>query len=142
MRIKRANKMMNEPPQIMLTDLAFNLLIFFVVCASTEPETGRKQSVPSSSKDQTNVPQAEQNLEVSLTRATAAINGEIVALPEFEAKMKQLLTGKAKPEQRLVVVKSSKDTPYHHWIRVTGMIEQAGGVIAVLVEETRTTATP
>ena len=29
----------------LLTDLAFNLLIFFVVCASTEPEKGRPQQV-------------------------------------------------------------------------------------------------
>src|SRR5437762_8500448 len=122
MRIKRASKTLNEPPQIMLTDLAFNLLIFFVVCASTEPTTGRKQSVPSSSKDQASLPQGEQNIEVNLTPVTAAINGEITALPEFEAKMKQLLSSKTKPEQRLVVVKSSKDTPYHRWIRVTGMI--------------------
>ena len=56
---------------------------------------------------------------MNLTPVTAAINGEITALPEFEAKMKALLSSKTKPEQRLVVVKSSKDTPYHRWIRVT-----------------------
>jgi len=143
MRIaRRGNKMLRESPAILLTDLAFNLLIFFVVCASTEPETGRKQKVPSSSKEQAEKPQGEQNLEVSLTRTGAAINGENVALADFTPKMRQLLAGKTKPEQRMVVVKTTKDTPYHHWIRVTGMVEQAGGVIAVLVEESKTVVTP
>lgn len=139
---RRGDKMMKEPPAILLTDLAFNLLIFFVVCSSNEPETGRKQAVPSGSKEQQAAKQAEQNVEVSLTRATAAINGDPIPLPDFTSKMKQVLTGKTKPEQRLVVVKTTKDTPYHHWIRVTGMIEEAGGVIAVVVEETKTVVTP
>ncbi len=43
----RASKMVVEPPAILLTDLAFNLVIFFVVCASTDPESGRKQDIPS-----------------------------------------------------------------------------------------------
>src|SRR5437763_12614473 len=108
MRIaRRGNKMLRESPAILLTDLAFNLLIFFVVCASTEPETGRRQAVPSSSKEKAAQQQGEQNLEVSLTRSSAAINGETVALADFTAKMKDLLAGKTKQEQRLVVVKTT-----------------------------------
>ena len=52
---RRSGTMMNEPPAIMLTDLAFNLLIFFVVCASTEPETGRKQNISGGSKDKVTI---------------------------------------------------------------------------------------
>src|SRR5881394_3769630 len=109
MRIaRRGSKMLREPPAILLTDLAFNLLIFFVVCASTEPETGRKQKVPSSSKEKAQAPQGEQNLEVSLAtregRPTVAINGETIPESDFTAKIRQLLAGKTKPEQRLVVV--------------------------------------
>lgn len=139
---KRGSNMLREPPAVLLTDLAFNLLIFFVVCASTDPETGRQQKVPSSSKDQAQAPQAEQNLEILLTRTTVAINGEQVPQADFTEQLKKKLTGKTKPEQRLVVVKSEKDTPYHRWITVTGMIEQAGGTIAVVVEETKTVVTP
>jgi hypothetical protein len=32
-------------------------------------------------------------------------------------------------------VKSKTDTPYHHWIKVTELIEQAGGVITIQREE-------
>ncbi len=28
-----------------------------------------------------------------------------------------------------------KDTPYHYWIKVTGLIEEAGEIVAVEVEK-------
>jgi hypothetical protein len=37
----------------------------------------------------------------------------------------------------MVVVKSNKDVPYQHWIHVTGMIEKAGGIVALQIEEDR-----
>ena len=47
------------------------------------------------------------------------------------------LAGKTRKEDLMVVLKSNKDTPYQHWIRVTGLIEQAGGIVALQLEETR-----
>ena len=118
----------------LLTDLAFNLLIFFVVCASISPEQGRSQSVPSADKDKQN-DQKSQNVEVAIERTSAKINGEEVKDAELVSKLKSLLANKPKPEDRIVVVKSTKDTPYAQWIRVTGAIEQAGGVITLQLEE-------
>ena len=118
----------------LLTDLAFNLLIFFVVCASTDPDKGRAQQVPSSNKDAT-TEQATKNVEVALTRTTVAVNGAGLPLADLRAKLVELLASKAKPEDRIVVVRSTKDTPYHQWIKVTGLIEKAGGVITLQLEE-------
>src|SRR5438094_71661 len=121
---RREARMMNEPPAIMLTDLAFNLLIFFVVCASTEPENGRKQNISGGSKDKTANQQSDQNIEVYLTNADASINGNLTKLPDIPSKLREMLKGKTKPEQRVVVVKTRKDTPYRHWIEVTSLIEE------------------
>lgn len=118
----------------LLTDLAFNLLIFFVVCASTAPEKGRPQQVPSASKDK-GTEQKGQNVEVAIGRTTVVVNGAEVPLPELTAKLTGLLANKARPEDRIVVVKSAKDTPYSQWIRVTERIEEAGGVITLQVED-------
>ena len=118
----------------LLTDMAFNLLIFFVVCASTSPDKGRAQQVPSSSKD-AQTEQSTKNIEVALTRTTVAVNGNDVPVADLHAKIRDLLVGKSKPEERIVVVRSTKDTPYVQWIRVTGLIEKAGGVITLQLEE-------
>ncbi len=143
MRItRRTNRMLAEPPAVLLTDLAFNLVIFFVVCASTDPESGRKQTIPRSSKDQSAQTQTAKNPEVSLTRTGVSINGEPTRQDDFLARLKPLLAGKSRPEDRIVVVKSAKDTPYQHWIRVTALVERAGGLIAIQVEEGREIAVP
>lgn len=124
-----------EPPAVLLTDIAFNLLIFFVVCASTEPSDGRKQDIPAANKQAANQPQQSENIEVSLTRSTASVNGEQVKLADFLPRMRSLLRGKKKIEERVVLVKSAKDTPYEHWIRITTLIEQAGGLTTLQMEE-------
>jgi biopolymer transport protein ExbD len=118
----------------LLTDLAFNLLIFFVVCASITPEKGRPQQMPSASKDKPNE-QKSLNVEVEMGRTTILVNKDEVPLSELKAKLKGLLANKTKPEERIVVVKSANDTPYRQWILVTGQIEQAGGVITLQLED-------
>ena len=93
----------------LLTDLAFNLVIFFVVCASTDPESGRRQDIPRGAKDASATPQAAQQVIVSLTRATVTINGEITAINDLPAKLEPFLAKKTRPDERMVVLKSTKD---------------------------------
>ena len=119
----------------LLTDLAFNLLIFFVVCASTaEDEKGRPQQMPSASKEKA-AEQKNTNIEVAIGRTDVKVNGEDVPPAQVRAKLATLLAGKTRPEDKIVVVKSAKDAPYSHWIKVTGAIEQAGGAITLQLEE-------
>lgn len=120
----------------LLTDLAFNLLIFFVVCASTAPERGRPQQMPAASKDK-QTEQKGQNVEVKITRTTVSVNGTEVPMATLGDKLRESLKGKSRPEDRIVVVSSEKDTPYSQWIRATGVIEDAGGVITLQLEEER-----
>ena len=126
---------MVEPPAVLLTDIAFNLLIFFVVCASTEPSDGRKQDIPGANKQTSNQQAQTENIEVALTRETVSINGEQTKIADFLPRMKNLLRNKKKVEERVVLVQSAKDTPYEHWIKITAWVEQAGGVTTLQIEE-------
>jgi biopolymer transport protein ExbD len=144
MKLLKRSKRMFEPPAILLTDLAFNLVIFFVVCASMEPTSGRRQDIPRGSKDATASPQSAQNVEILLSRTAIKINGTPTSIAELPGRLRPLLEGKTKVEERMVVVKTEapKDTPYQKWIRVTAMIEQAGGVVALQIEESREVVVP
>lgn len=134
MRIARGNKLMIESPSVATGDIAFNLLIFFLVCASSQPESGRRQEIPRSEQQQQKSLQSD-NLEINLTRLDVEINGAKIGLDRFPQRIRELLAAKPKPEDKIVVVKSAKDAPYRHWIQVTGWIEQAGGTITLQVEE-------
>ena len=76
-----------------------------------------------------------QHVEVHLTRTSIAINGDFFSPENVVARLRTLLAGKTRPEDRVVVVKSRPEVPYHHWINATSMIEEAGGIITIQREE-------
>ena len=140
MAMKR-RKLLVEPAAVATGDIAFNLIVFFLVCASVQPDSGRKQDIPKSESKQEKTEQS-QNIEVEITRTGVRINSTAVLLPEFYSRVRRALETKTRPEDRIVVVKSSKDTPYDHWIYLTGLIEQAGGIITLQMEEERQVQLP
>ena len=137
MRIRRGtSKLLIEPPASATGDIAFNLIVFFLVCASIQPDSGRKQTIPKAEQTKQQE-QKNENLEVILTRQTVAINGTFMTLPQFDRQIRTILAGKRSPEERVVVIKSRKDVPYSHWIDITSRIEDAGGIITLQLEEER-----
>jgi biopolymer transport protein ExbD len=140
MRLQRSNKLLIEPPSCATGDIAFNLIVFFLVCASTEPDSGRRQEIPRSDQQQQQQ-EKNQNIEVYLERTTVSINGQKTKQADFLSQVKRLLAGKTTPEEKVVVVKSTKDTSYEHWIAVTSMITEAGGTVTLQLEEEQTVVT-
>ena len=141
MKLSRKSKLLVEPPTVATGDIAFNLIVFFLVCASVQPDSGRRQAIPRSESKQQKEQQS-QNVEVQIRRTAVAINGKPVLLPEFKSRLQPMLQSKQRPEDRIVVVHSSKDTPYDHWINVTELIEEAGGIVTLQLEEERTVMIP
>ena len=141
MRLRRNSNFLIEPASAATGDIAFNLIVFFLVCASTQPDSGRKQTLPRS-ESQAKQTEQTQNLEVTLDRNSVSVNTERIPLTDFPSRIKRKLQGKSKPEDRIVVVKSSKDVPYHHWIAITGAIEAGGGIITLQLEEERNVQVP
>ncbi len=119
-----------------MNDIAFILIIFFLVCASVEPEDGRSQTIPSSEKneEQNNA----QSIEVGLTPSTVTINGTPYQKEQFQEKISQLLVQKETESERIVVVKSQADVTYEHWIAMTEIVEKLGGIVTLLLEEEQT----
>ena len=83
-----------------------------------------------------------QHVEVQLTRTAIAVNGDFTSPERVAERLRALLAGKTKPEDRIVVVKSRPEVPYHHWIDATSMIEEAGGIITIQREEEREVQIP
>jgi len=137
MRPRRPNNLLIEPPSVATGDIAFNLIVFFLVCASAQPDAGRKQMLPRS-EEQAKQEQQTKNVEVVLTRTTAAINGDLVPQREFAPRIQRLLATKSRPEDKVVIVRSRPDTPYVFWIEVATVIEDAGGTVTIQREEERT----
>ena len=119
-----------------MNDIAFILIVFFLVCASVEPEDGRSQIIPSSEKNENQ--KNSQTIEVGLTPATVTIDGTPYHQDQFVGRIQQLIEQKKTESERVVVVKSQADVPYNHWIAMTEIIEKAGGIVTLLLEEEQT----
>ena len=130
----RRNKLLVEPPAGASSDIAFILIVFFLVCASVQPEQGRPQEIPKS-EETPNKQEQSQNPEVELTRTAVILNGDPVAGNSFGPRLASILERKEREEDRVVVLKSRKDVTYERWIDVTGIIEKAGGIITLQIEE-------
>ena len=135
MKLRRP-KYLVDPPSSSMNDIAFILIIFFLVCASVEPEDGRSQTIPSSEKneEQNNV----QSIEVGLTPSTVTIDGTPYQKEQFQEKISQILIQKETESERIVVVKSQADVSYEHWIAMTEIVEKSGGIVTLLLEEEQT----
>lgn len=139
MKVRRKCKLLVEPPSSATGDIAFNLIVFFLVCASIQPDSGRPQEIPRSEENQEQKEDVE-NIEVALTGNLNAVslNGDTVRVTELGSRLTKLLKTKTRPQDKIVIVKSKTDTPYHHWIDVTAKIEQSGGQITIQREEEQT----
>ncbi len=136
MKLNRG-KMLIDPPASASSDIAFILIIFFLVCAAVQPETGLAQVLPKT-EEQTEKRNQSKNLEVSITPTSIVLNGSPLQLPEFSQRLTAALKQKTKDADRIVVVKSAPNTPYPAWIRVSQAIEQAGGILTLELESNRT----
>jgi biopolymer transport protein ExbD len=138
LRGRRENKLLIEPAAVATGDIAFNLIVFFLVCASTQPGSGRKQELPRS--EQTKTEQKSNNIEIALTRTskTVSVNGEPVKLDDLPARLSRLLSGKTRPEDKVVILKTKPDVPYEHWIAVAALVQDKGASITIQREEEQT----
>ena len=133
----RRGKLLVDPPAASSSDIAFILIIFFLVCASVQPETGLAQTLPRTEAKEEKREQSK-NLEVSITPSNIVLNGSPLKLAEFSERIAVALQAKSRPEDKVVVVKSSADTPYDHWIRVSQAIDNAGGIITLEITSEQT----
>ena len=122
MKLKRG-KMLIDPPASASSDIAFILIIFFLVCAAVQPETGLAQVLPKTEEKKEQQEQSK-NIEVSITPTSIVLDAA--------------LQKKTRETDRVVVVKSAPNTPYPIWIRVSQVIEQAGGILTLELESKRT----
>ena len=136
MKLRRI-KLLLEPPATATSDIAFILIVFFLVCASVEPDKGRAQVLPRSEPEKEKEKQS-QNLEVELTRNAVILNGNPMTPERFTKTIGLKLADKTRDADMIVAVKSHKEVPYSHWMNITGLIEDAGGVITLQMEEEQT----
>ena len=133
MKLKRG-QLLVDPPSSASSDIAFILIIFFLVCASVQPEDGHDQKLPRAEPQEEEQKQTK-NLEVSITPNSIVLNGAPLNESNFPNRIRKELEERKREEDRVVILKSSPQTPYTRWIAVSQIIDQAGGLLTLEVTE-------
>ena len=133
MKIKRRTSRA-EVPSMAMGDIAFNLLIFFVILAKAQDDS-HLQWTPAEAK---NIESAGNSL-VSIVidhENDVYLNGQKVGQPSLAGQVEELLTGK-RAGDRKVLLKVHRMVVAQTFEPVIESISNAGGELVHIVEEDR-----
>lgn len=123
-----------EVPSMAMGDIAFNLLIFFVILARAQDDSHLQWS-----------PAAAENIESAGHSMVSVLidsdnklylNGQEIGVSSLSARVEELL-GDSPAGERTVLVKFHKDTVAVRFEPVIEAISEAGGELVHIVEEER-----
>ncbi len=115
------------------SDIAFLLIIFFILTTSIQKMTGFRTELPAGQQSQ--VKQTEKTPTVNISAGGVLLNEKTVSLEQLAAELKALQLGSKKDEQRVVLLDSGPDADYQLYFEVMALITAADGVIGILTED-------
>ena len=136
MKLRRRNNLLVEPPASATGDIAFNLIILFLVCMSVQPEDGVRLAVPSPDKTKEKL----KSIEITLTPEIVLIDQVKVEIDDVRKVIEAKLEGKTDPAERVVVIETQKtsETLADRWIPVVTAVHLAGGTITLRIVKKKT----
>lgn len=137
MKIAR-KKMKAEVPSVAMGDIAFNLLVFFVILAKTQDDS-HLQWTPAKTSRVDEV--ANSKVSIVLDKdGKIYLNGQQTGEANLEQKVKDELEG-LQPGNRIVRLKIHTDAQANRFEPILEAVSKAGGEVAHILEEVRA-ATP
>ena len=134
MKIKR-RKLESGIPTVALADIAFNLVLFFLLLAKSQDDTFLKW-LPASSPRVEHVGQALASITIDVN-SKVFFNGQQVSNSELAPSVKAAL-GDLPAGKRIVLLKVSKDAPAQVFEPVIEAISEAGGDLVHILKEDKT----
>jgi biopolymer transport protein ExbD len=122
-----------EIPTNSFSDIAFLLIIYFLVATTlvkvktitADLPTGEKNTEAQSSKTPT----------INLRGDEVMFNDEKVDIAELNAKLAALELPTKDPSKRVVLLESTKGTPYQNYFQALATISAQGGVVALVEDD-------
>jgi biopolymer transport protein ExbD len=120
------------PPYVSMADIAFNLVLFFLIMAKTQDDS-HIQWEPAKDIGAKQVANAKVSIIVDRDNKVY-LNGQIVGLREMTDKV-ALELGDRPPNERTVLLKIHKDTLAATFEPIMEAVSNAGGEVVHVIEE-------
>jgi len=116
-------------------DIAFLLIIFFILTTTFDRPAGNELDIPSGVADKTAQLAKTPTVNLSSTGITWGQGQENLSLDELRFKLLDMNL-KAKPaDKRVIILNSAADVPYERYFQVVMAIDAADGVLALVEGE-------
>jgi biopolymer transport protein ExbD len=113
-----------------LVDIAFLLILFFMLATTFLKPAGEKIQIPAGGQS------SSQSKSLTVLLSTTGIRygdtKSAISLEELRARLLEEKLADKEPAQRLVILESARDVPYEDYFSVVIAITQAGGVLALI----------
>ena len=120
-------------PFISLADIAWQIIIFFLLAATFAKNDSLNLEIPGASSDKTK--SAAPTITVQAGENVILVNGERVAIESLQARIQQLLAGKKSEAERAVIVLAKNDLSFQQHVDVMFAVQRAGGVLVMTEEQ-------
>ena len=130
---RRRREGSGEIPVGSFSDIAFLLIIFFIIAASLNTILGFDADIPATEESQSQQ-QDSQTPTVSLSSGgRIALDGTLVTLEELRQRLVEMkLSEKTESQDRFIMLESQPGTQYGTFYQVWSAIVAAGGNVALL----------
>ncbi len=126
MKFQRHHKAAPHVPFIALADIAWQIIIFFMVASTFARNEALKVDLPSAAGSQGG--QYENNVTVTAGEAMLMLDGSNIELSQLQPRIKDLLAGKTTEQGKIVVVVAKDDLTFQRSSELLYAIQKAGGV--------------
>jgi len=116
-------------------DVAFLLIIFFILTTTFIKPAGNRLEIPSGAPDPAKTETKQLTISLTATEIHYGPKGEKMTLDELRAALWQCNFKARPPDRRAVIVESAPDVPYQLYFNVVMAITNADGVLAIVEEE-------
>ena len=122
------------------SDVAFLLIIFFILTTQIARFTGTELEIPAGQKTQEEKKNEKEQLTVNLVAGQIRLTAGSSVIPMTPEELKNKLDGenfpaKTKDEEKQVIVIPTKDVEYELYFQVLSMIDEAGGIVVFIEED-------
>lgn len=118
---------------VSFTDMAFSVVLFFMVSATFTKSHAMKVELPGSESDA--VDQSAETITVQADANSVVLDGAPVELPELRGQLAGKLAGRTRAEDKVVVLLTADDISFQRHVDLMHAIKSAGGEVAMMYEE-------
>ncbi len=134
MRLLRRKPPEPHVPFISLADIAWQLIIFFLVTSAFIKDDAMNIELPNGD-DKAASEQETKTITVKASEQAVIVDETPVPLAELEAHLRSALAGHEAEGERVVVLQASDDLTFQRDVEIMAAIKRAGGIVAMLQED-------